>query len=125
MPISYRYDATTNRLSTRCEGDVVLEDVLEHFRQLRCDARLKPRCDVMLDLTFQTRMPLPDQVDRVATTIEAGSDLVSFGRCAVVAAQDLAYALGRMFQGFAWPSFTGMRVFRSETEAIAWLDESA
>ncbi len=125
MPITYRYDPSANRLCTRCEGMVVLSDVLDHFDRLRCDSRVKPRCDVMLDLSFQTRVPNLDQIDRVATCIESSSDLVSFGRCAVVAAEDVAYDLARTFQALAWPSFTGMRVFRSEAEAIGWLNEDA
>ena len=125
MPIAYRYDGFANRLSTRSEGVVTLSEISNHFRQLGRDARLRPRCDVMLVLSFPSRLPSAEQVDEVASIIEGMSDLVSFGRCAVVAPEDLAYGLGRMFQGFAWPSFSGVRVFRRESDATAWLDAEA
>ena len=125
MPVTYRYDDFTNRLMTRCEGAVTQAEVIEHFRQLGRDARLRPDCDVLLDLAFQTRLPTAEQMNEVAAFMEDMQHLVRFGRCAVIAPEDLAYGLGRMFQGFAWPMFTGMRIFRNNADAIAWLDEDA
>jgi hypothetical protein len=125
VPVSYRYDDFTNRLTTRCEGAVTQAEVVEHFRQLGRDARLRPNCDVLLDLTFQTRLPTADQMNDVAAVMEDMHELMPFGRCAVIAPEDLAYGLGRMFQGFAWPMFTGMRIFRNQADAVTWLDEEA
>jgi hypothetical protein len=125
MPVNYRYDESANRLMTRCEGDVNLSEVAEHFRKLGRDARLKPHCDVLLDLAFLTRLPSPEQVDDVATMIEDMIELVPFGRCAVIAGEEIGFALGRMFQGFTWPLFTGIRLFRLNAEAIGWLDTTA
>jgi hypothetical protein len=125
MPVNYRYDESANRLMTRCEGDVNLSEIAEHFRKLGRDARLKPHCDVLLDLAFLTRLPSPEQVDDVATMIEDMIELVPFGRCAVIAGEEIGFALGRMFQGFTWPLFTGIRLFRLNAEAIGWLDTTA
>lgn len=125
MPVTYRYDEFANRLMTRCEGAVNLAEVAEHFRRLGRDARLKPHCDVLLDLAFLTRLPSTDQVDRVATMIEDMIELVPFGRCAVIAGEETGFALGRLFQGFTWPLFTGIRLFRSNADAIGWLDTPA
>ena len=125
MPITYRYDDVTNRLVTRCEGAVLFADVVAHFRNLGRDARIKPRCDVALDLSFQTRLPSVDQLDDISAIIEDTSEIIPFGRCAVVAPEDLVYGLGRMFQGFTWPLFTGIKVFRNNADAIAWLDAEA
>jgi hypothetical protein len=123
MPVIYRYDEYANRLTTRCEGSVTLHEVVEHFRQLGRDSRLRPHCDVLLDLTFQTRLPNADQMNEIMEIIEDMHELVPFGRCAVIATEDLAYGLGRMFQGFAWPMFTGIRVFRSNADAVTWVNE--
>lgn len=122
MPVTYRYDEFANRLMTRCQGAVTQAEVMEHFRQLGRDSRLRPNCDVLLDLTFQARLPTADQLNEIAAVMEDMHDLVSFGHCAIIAPEDLAYGLGRMFQGFAWPMFTGMRVFRNSVDAVAWLD---
>ena len=118
MPVDYRYDEFANRVMTRCEGAVNLAEVTEHFRRLGRDARLKPHCDVLLDLAFLTRLPSPEQVDDIATMIEDMIELVPFGRCAVIAGEDI----GRMFQAFTWPLFTGIRLFHLNAEAIGWLD---
>ena len=123
MPVTYRYDEFANRLITRCEGAITYADVMEHFRQLTRDARLKPNSDVLLDLAFLITLPTAQQVNEVATMLEDMRELVPFGRCAVVAPEDVVYGLGRMFQGFAWPVFTGIRVFRSHADAINWLNE--
>ena len=122
MPVTYRYDEFANRLMTRCQGAVTQAEVMEHFRQLGRDSRLRPNCDVLLDLTFQARLPTADQLNEIAAVMEDMHDLVSFGHCAIIAPEDLAYGLGRMFQGFAWPMFTGMRVFRNSVDAVTWLD---
>lgn len=125
MPVTYRYDEFTNRLMTRCEGAVTQQEVIEHFRQLGRDARVRPHCDVLLDVSFQTRLPTADQMNEIAAVMEDMQELVPFGRCAVVGSEDLTYGLGRMFQGFAWPMFTGMRIFRNNADAVAWLNEEA
>jgi hypothetical protein len=123
MPITYRHDDLANRLVTRCEGSVRFPEVVEHFRQLGRDPRIKPGCDVILDLSFQTAMPTPEQLDDIAAIIEDVVEMVPFGRCAVIAPEDVVYGLGRMFQGFTWPLFSGIKVLRTNAEAIAWLDE--
>jgi hypothetical protein len=125
MPITYWYDDSSHRLVTRCEGNVRFADVVEHFRQLGQDARITPRSDVVLDLSFQTALPTPEQLDDVATIIEDAVEMTPLGRCAVIALEDSAYDLGQMFQGITWPRFSGIRLFRSNTDAIAWLDGDA
>lgn len=122
MPIVYRYDPFNNRLTTRCEGALHLSDAIEHFGDLRRDARMRPHCDVLLDLCFVEGAATAQEVDAIAVMIEKVNEIVPFGRCAVVALEDLEYGLGRMFQGFTWPLFTGIKVFRRNAEAIAWLD---
>ena len=123
MSVTYRYDELANRLLTRCEGAVTYGEVMEHFRQLTRDARLKPNCDVLLDLSFMVGSPTGNQMSEVTATLEEMQELVPFGRCAVVGPEDVPYGLGRMFQGHAWPLFTGIRVFRTHADAINWLNE--
>ncbi|HEY6598562.1 MAG TPA: hypothetical protein VIZ30_04590, partial [Pseudomonadales bacterium] len=102
MPVNYRYDDVANRLLTRCEGHVNLAEVADHFRKLGRDARLKPQCDVLLDVAFMTTPPSPAQLEDIAKMIEDMTELVPFGRCAVVAGEETGFQLGRMFQGFTW-----------------------
>jgi hypothetical protein len=123
MPVTYRYDELTNRLLTRCEGSVTYADVMQHFQHLTRDARLRPSCDVLLDFSFMVGSPTGDQMSQVTATLEDIHELVPFGRCAVVAPDEVTYGLGRMFQGHGWPLFGGIRVFRTHAEATNWLNE--
>lgn len=125
MPVVYRYDDLANRLLTRCDGAVTHTEVMAHFRQLTHDSRLRPQCDVVLDLSFIETTPTDDQMGEIAATIEDQQDLVSLGRCAVVAPGDEPYRLALHFQSLTWPIFAGVRVFRTHVAALAWLDEPA
>jgi len=122
MPVHYRYDESSHRLLTRCEGDVRLKDVVGHFRELTTLSRLQPGSDVLLDLTFQTSLPSTEKIDSAAAVLEEVTDLIRFGRCAVVAPPGVPSEIGRRFQAVSWPLFTGMRVFGSSGDAIDWLE---
>lgn len=122
MPIHYRYDDAARRLLTRCEGQLTLPEVIAHFRELSGSTRLHPGSDVLLDLTFQTNVPPPEPLASAASVLEEVSELIPLGRCAIVAPNDVANEIGRRFQAVTWPLFTGIRLFRTNADAIAWLD---
>jgi hypothetical protein len=124
MPVYYRYDESKHRLLTRCEGDVRLQDVVGHFRELTTISRLQPGSDVLLDLTFQTNVPTTEKIDIAAAILEEVTELVQFGRCAVIAPHGTPTEIGRRFQAVSWPLFAGMRLFASSGDAIDWLEQS-
>jgi hypothetical protein len=122
MPIHYRYDDAARRLLTRCEGQLTLQEVIDHFRELSGSTRLHPGSDVLLDLTFQANVPPPENLADAASVLEEVSELIPLGRCAIVAPNDVANEIGRRFQAVTWPLFTGARLFQTNADAIAWLD---
>src|SRR6185436_16827357 len=69
-------------------------------------------------------LPSPDRVRDLAYLSAAMDDTASSSRMAVVASEDLAYGLGRMFQ--AWRrldprSTKEVGIFRTTEEALAFL----
>jgi len=122
MPIHYRYDDTAHRVLTRTEGQITLQEVISHFRELSRSARLHPGSDVVVDVTFQTNVPVPEHLASAASVLEEVTELIPFGRCAIVAPNDVSNEIGRRFQAVTWPLFTGIRLFPTNADAIAWLD---
>ena len=122
MPIHYRYDDAARRVLTRCEGQLTLPEVISHFRELSRSTRLHPGSDVLVDVTFQTNIPQPENLASAASVLEEVTELIPFGRCAIVAPNDIAHEIGRRFQAVTWPLFTGVRLFSTNADAIAWLD---
>ena len=123
MPVHYRYDEAKRRLLTRCEGQVRLNDVVGHLRELTTISRLQPGSDVLLDFTFQTNLPPPDKIDNAAALLEEVNDLLQFGRCAVIAPDGIPNDIGRRFQAVSWPLFSGMRLFATSGDALDWLND--
>lgn len=122
MPVDYTIDASKGRIHTRCHGAVQFEEILEHFRSLAADEHLPDALDVMLDFRGLTANPDRDQVRSVALEVRRLLPTVEWKRCAVVAPEDLSFGIGRMFEMLSEPYFVSTMVFRSESEAEAWLD---
>ena len=76
-------------------------------------------------LVLGNRDTLLGHLDRrsIAPAVDNVCIRVPFGRCAVIAPDDLSFGLGRMFHGFSWPMFADIRVFRSNADAVTWLND--
>lgn len=121
MPVEYEIDAERPLIRTRCHGAVNFEEVVEHFRVLQEDPRLPDRVDVLLDFSDLTSHPDRDQTRSVALEVRRLLPTVEWGRCAIVAVDDLSFGIGRMFGMLCEPYFADAMVFRSHGEAETWL----
>jgi hypothetical protein len=121
MPVTYEIDKSRGIIRTRCVGDVVFEDIVEHFRTLVNDPDCPDRLDVVLDLSGQTTLPDSGKLRGVTHEIAKIRDRVRFDACAIVAPSDALFGLLRMFEVFAQEQFRATRVFRASGEAEAWL----
>jgi hypothetical protein len=101
---------------------VTLDEVVAHFREIEADARVPAEPDVLLDWSELTRFPDSEQVHSVALEIRDLLPKVSLQSCAIVAPQDLAFGVGRMFEMISEPYFRRTMVFRRMAEAERWLD---
>ena len=121
MPVTYTIDVKEKLIRTKCTGDVKFQEVIDHFRILEHDPNCADRLDVFLDLSRITSLPATGQITGVAREIARIKEKVRFNVCAVVAPTDALFGMLRMFEVMAKPYFTETRVFRSATDAEAWL----
>lgn len=121
MPVNYEIDTTNSIIRTQCVGNVTLDEVVNHFRQLARDPNCPERLDVLLDLREQSSIPESEQLRVVTGEIARVRRRVQFGVCAIVAPRDVLYGMLRMFQVFSEAYFREAQVFRSLAEAEQWL----
>jgi len=100
---------------------VTIEEVVDHFRTLEHDPDCPDHVDVLLDLSEETSIPKTENLRRVTSEISRIQARVQFGACAIVACTDALFGMLRMFEVFAEEYFRESRVFRSVSEAEAWL----
>jgi hypothetical protein len=122
MPVTYRIDGSKQLIHTRCTGAVVLEEVRQHFVTLSQDKDCPPRLDVLLDLSEMSTLPESGQLRTVTSDIAHLRPQIQFGICAIVASRPPLFGMARMFEVFAARYFTSTGVFRTETEAVDWLE---
>jgi len=122
MPIPFEIDGARHRIHTRCVGNVTLPEVVAHLRSLADDPALPRPLDVLLDFRELASFPESGQVQSIALEIRQLLAKVEWRHCAVVAATDLAFGIGRMFEMLTEPSFRATMVLRRLDEAQRWLD---
>ncbi|MFN7992801.1 MAG: STAS/SEC14 domain-containing protein [Bryobacteraceae bacterium] len=120
MPVVYRIDATRGVIYTRCIGQVTLNEVLSHLRELAQDPACPDRLHVLLDLSECTSIPESGQLQDITGQIGKVSSRVRFGRCAIVAPTDVLFGMSRMFGVFAEGWFQEVGVFRTREEVGLW-----
>lgn len=121
MPIDYEIDASRRLIRTRCVGPVTLTDVVAHFRTLETDPQAPDQLDVLLDFSELTAFPDSHQMRSIALEIRDLLPKIAWRHCAIVAPQDLAYGIGRMFEMISEPYFRSTMVLRGLADAELWL----
>ena len=121
MPVKYQIDKVNRIIRTRCIGPVTIEEVVGHFRALERDPDCPDRMNVLLDLREETSVPKKENLEEVTREIRRIRGRVHFGTCAIVACTDAPFGMLRMFEVFAEEYFRESRVFRTASEAEAWL----
>jgi hypothetical protein len=123
VPVSYTIDKEAGLIRTRCEGNVTLAEVLNHFQVLKDDPERPNHLDVFLDLREMTSSPTADQIREASRGPRFLGGLVKFGFCAIVVDRDVIYGMSRMWAVFVEQMFTEVVVFRSVAEAEIWLKQ--
>lgn len=121
MPVTYSIDPNQKLIRTNCVGDVTLDEVISHFRELERDPNCLQPLDVFLDLTETISVPMPQEIGSVAAEIGRIRKTVRFNICAVVATRTALFGMLRMLEVIAAAHFTAFRVFRVTDQAEEWL----
>jgi len=95
--------------------------VIDHFRVLERDPNCPDHVDVLLDLSEQTSIPTNENLRDVTREIGRIRNNVQFGTCAIVACSDALFGMLRMLEVFTEEYFRESHVFRTTSEAEAWL----
>ena len=122
MPIVYEIDRDRSVIRTRAIGAVTLDEVLAHFKELRADADVPGRPNILLDLTAQVSAPERDQLRAVVAEMKSLGTELRWGALAIVAKSDLLFGMSRILGVFVEDSFSNIGVFRQMAEAERWLD---
>jgi hypothetical protein len=125
MPIEYRIDHDRRLVLAAGRGTVTDDDVFGYQREVwsRPDVA---GYDEFVDMSRVAEIAVPS-VDRVRqlAALSAGMDAPdTASKFAVLAPQDVAYGLGRMFQAYRELNPRGTKevgVFRTRAEALAFL----
>ena len=125
MPIEYEIDHDRRIVRARGRGVMTDQDVFGYQREVWSRPDLAGY-DELMDMTDVQRIELPsaDRVRQLAN-LSAEMDMpASSARFAIVAPQDLAYGLGRMFASHRdanQQSTKQVGVFRTMEQALEWL----
>jgi len=121
MPVTYQLNSEAGFIETRLTGDVTLEEVLGHFRELEADPSLPEHLDVFVDLEEMRSVFQSEQLRDVARAVNFLKAKVERGSCAILASRDALFGTSRMFEVFAEGLFARTCVFRRRVEAERWL----
>jgi hypothetical protein len=125
MPIEYQIDHDRRLVTAQGRGVFTHDDVMRYQHEVwtRPDVA---GYDELVDMTAVTRIDATsvDGVRQLAAVAAAMDDPDAYARFAIVAPQDIAYGLGRMYEtyrGLDTHSTKDVAVFRTAAEALAWL----
>lgn len=120
MGIQYRYDEVQRLLHTVVSGQVTDEELLSYAAEINGKGFPTPRLELFDCREATTGALTPDGLRRVAATFGA-SEASEPVRAALVAPEDAAFGLSRMYQAYRMDSDVELSVFRDTSEARAWL----
>jgi hypothetical protein len=125
VPLAYRIDHARRLVWVRASGTLIERD----FHAYQLEVWTRPELtgyDELVDMTAVTQMvkPTPEAVRRLAK-MSATMDSPTSSKFAVIAPQDLAFGLGRMyeiFRGMEEHSTKKLHVCRNIEDALAFLE---
>lgn len=122
MPIGYRYDAALNTVFASAEDPLGDAELLEFGRRLATDPALPHGRRELIDLRGLSRSDVSSRaLHEMAEAFRAEDRDTPGSRVAIVAFEDWAFGLSRMYQTFRDGSPVELRVFRELGAARAWL----
>ena len=120
--MTVRYELTADLLRLIAEGDYEVDEVTGTFERALTDPKCPDPVSVLLDVRRSTSLEkrTPEEIARIVAPLQPHADRIG-RRCAVLAASDVHYGLGRMGSVFAEEIGVEARIFREEEPALVWL----
>lgn len=122
MSVEYQIDAGRQVVFTRCFGTITITDLWDTVQHLRNDPAFNPDLRQLIDLSELTGMNATFEEIWHFARDKDGDPFSGSSRRAVVAPQNFAYGLARMYEASREDRDDGgFRVFRNMAEAREWL----
>ena len=118
MGIASRIDPQDGIIYSQYDGEITLRTLQEASRRLRADPLFRAGLKELVDVGDAVPRVSADDMFQYALWLQ-GYPPIDF--IAVVAKHDVAFGMARMFEQLSGDARPGMRVFRDEREAKAWL----
>jgi hypothetical protein len=124
MPIHYTLDPIRKLVTTVVEGEITVEEVLQHLAKVGSDPGRGEGWGSLVDNRGAENTIDVEGQRRILAAMQSAKGRASSGRVALLTAHDVQYGMGRVFAALldahAIPAEIQMRVFRDEEEARAW-----
>lgn len=122
MPMTYVIDSLQNLVRTSGKGVLTDDDVMAHRNALAGDSQFNSKMREISDIREVTDF----QVTPAGIRIMVASDvkMVAAGgmhQLAIVAQENVAYGMSRMYQTLGEPNIRSVGVFRTYEDAAEWL----
>lgn len=125
MAVDYQIDTRRRVVWVRCSGRLTSEDLFAFQRDVWSRPELEGFSELVDASGAEFEIPPDVGLDlRSLAEFSAGTDSTEDSQLAIVAADDLAFGLGRMYATYRELQSRGTRrveVFRSRADALAWL----
>jgi hypothetical protein len=122
MPVDSEFFPDKGLIISTFYGSVDSADLYRNFEEMPLDPRFHPDMDHLVDFSGVARIEVPTEtIRKVAEEYRVFSDNC---RRVVVATQDLAYGLCRVYEGYLDLPESRFFLFRTLPEALAWLERN-
>jgi hypothetical protein len=122
MPMWYSLDQPQNLVRAVGSGVLTDDDVMAHRSALTADPGFSPQMRELSDIREVTDFQVTPA--GVRTMVAADVKMAAAGgmhKLAIVAAENVAYGMSRMYQTLGEPNIRSVGVFRDYKEACEWL----
>ena len=123
MPINYKIDKTKRLVLVEGEGKIGTNDIIEHLRMLANDPDYQSPMKKLVDYRRIEDIQISSAESlQIASVKKELQKVFVAERCAFISPGDLTFGTARVHQSLLESSDIHTGVFRSEAEAIEWLE---
>ena len=122
MPMTYSIDASQSLVRAVGSGVLTDDDVMSHRKALTADPAFTANMREISDIRSVTEFQVTPAGVRIM--VAADVKMVSSGgmhKLAIVAEENVAYGMSRMYQTLGEPNIRSVGVFRNYKDAEEWL----
>ena len=121
MPLTYAVSLPDRLIRVTAVGDVTVTENESLARELEQEPSASPGMRMLVDISRSATSMTNEHLRSVARRFRS-VQAHGIGPVAIVAGSDFTYGMARAYSAYAEIEGIGVRVFRTEDDALAWLD---